>query len=82
MTFEELKAEAEKQGYNLIAKPPKKVKLLPCPCGRKQLSIWGRSNPEEYLVSCPKCGNGEDNEWCRKERQARLLWNEYVGGAE
>lgn len=36
MTLEELKAEAKKQGYNLVKAYERKVPLLPCPiCGGK-----------------------------------------------
>ena len=37
MTFEELKAEATKQGYNLVKKPTY-IPMAKCPCGAK-LSI-------------------------------------------
>ena len=34
MTFEELKKEAKRQGYDLVPRPKPQAKLLPCPrCG-------------------------------------------------
>lgn len=83
MTFDELKKEAQRQGYSLIKRKEPIVRLLPCPCGRKHLSIWGSLYPSlgikrEYLVACPKCGNGEDNEWKPTEKEARELWNRTV----
>ena len=35
MTLEELRAEAKRQGYNLVPIPKSKPKMLPCPvCGK------------------------------------------------
>lgn len=76
MTFEELKAEAEKQGYSLMKKQPPLPKMEPCLCGRKRISIWQRRNPKEYRASCPNCGLGEEDEWSSTERRAREVWNE------
>lgn len=48
MTLEELKAEAKKQGYNLVKAYERKVPLLPCPiCGGKPVR-------REKLIPC-KC---------------------------
>lgn len=78
MTFEELKTEAEKQGYKLMKKPEPMPKIRPCPCGRKRLShyyMWDRRTSTEYIqIGCPKCGRLGD--WCENEREARELWNE------
>ena len=82
MTLNELKTEAEKLGYNLVKKKPPTVRLFSCTCGRKRLSSWGNEVTKEYLVACPICGNGEKNEWKKTEREARLLWNEYIRGEE
>ena len=47
MTLEELKAEAKRQGYNLVPKPKPKEKALPCPvCGMARMnSFWGLTIP-------------------------------------
>jgi len=78
MTFDELKAEAEKQGYNLVKKPEPMPKMQPCLCGRKQIHIWHKSNPDEYQANCPKCGFGKDSEWASSTRRAREIWNERI----
>lgn len=42
MTFEELKAEADRQGYNLVKKYQPMPKLFKCPiCGRKPKINYG-----------------------------------------
>lgn len=78
MTLDELKREAERQGYSLVRKQPPLPKLQTCLCGRKLISIWHRCNPEEYRASCPKCGFGEENEWSATPRRAREIWNESI----
>ena len=40
MTFEELKTEAERQGYKLVKKPIPLPKIHPCTCGRKKMETW------------------------------------------
>ena len=43
MTVEELKAEAEKQGYKLV-KVASPIRILPCPvCGCKKTEEWYRN---------------------------------------
>lgn len=78
MTFEELKAEAERHGYSLVKKQTPPPQMQPCLCGRKQIHIWHRSNPDEYLATCPNCGFGEDGEWVSSTRRAREIWNERI----
>lgn len=79
MTFEELRIEAKKQGYNLT--PIRKYeRLKPCKCGRKYATLWilGGYNPDgDRFYKCPYCGlkgpigrNGED---------AKRKWNKFVG---
>lgn len=74
MTFEELKAEAEKQGYNLIKKQPY-IKLLPCTCGYKKIETF-RYYYGNWFCECPKCGNRSDV--CSSERKAKINWNKKV----
>lgn len=71
MTYEELKAEAEKQGYGLIRKE-KYVSLKKCPkCGIKP-SLWTGVDGETYR--CDRCGlSGERQKTVKK---AKLSWNE------
>ena len=90
MTFEELKAEAKRQGYNLIKIPPKMPKLKRCPiCG-----YFPRVRYEGDLVyvSCPsrKClmspvvnrrakdGIGLIISKIDAEYDARNAWNEMI----
>lgn len=85
MTLEELKTEAEKQGYRLIKKPEPLPKIKPCPCGRKRLELWHRNMwSAGYLqIGCPKCKRRGD--WGKNEREARELWNMRItdeGGAK
>lgn len=79
MTFEELKIEAEKQGYTLIKKQPY-VKLLPCTCGAKRIAVWFRaSNSQEETGSfckCLKCG--AEGKVAKTQREARINWNNKV----
>lgn len=87
MTFEELKAEADRQGYNLVKKHGKMPKLLKCPfCGRVPKVRWEDFCKFTY-VSCPTnnclCGPEVDRVGLRltkveAERQAREAWNEMI----
>lgn len=52
MTFEELKQEAKRQGYNLI--PAHKEKFLPCLCGANCHQYT--TGPEGEFYSCKRCG--------------------------
>lgn len=89
MTFEELKAEANRQGYNLVKKYQPMPKLLKCPlCGRKPKVNYGI-----YIyVACPtrQCligplvyRIGDDGITLKiskleAERRAREAWNEMI----
>lgn len=74
MTFEELKAEAEKQEYRLIKKQPY-IKLLPCTCGAKRIGSYTYYQGS-WFCECPKCGNRSDV--CSSKVQAKLNWNKKV----
>lgn len=74
MTIEELKAEAEKQGYQLIKKK-KYVKLLPCPNCGKVPSEWMYIKSRNWVYRC-ECG--KIAEGARTKTKARQLWNEYA----
>ena len=74
MTFEELKQEAKKQGFNLV-KQPVYIPLAKCSCGASRsvrclYSIYG----DRY--KCIKCGL-EGNPG-KTNRQARENWNKAV----
>ena len=76
MTLEELKAEANKQGY-AISKKIVYEKLKPCTCGesrriQQELTI----NPSGKYYYCKNCGRKSEiaNSWY----QARINWNKGV----
>lgn len=74
MTFEELKAEAAAQGYNLIKKQ-KYIKLEKCPvCGKKPV-VWFAA----YGCKIACC---DKEVYMKNERQARMAWNEFVKGMD
>lgn len=72
MNLDELKAEAKKQGYNLIkaSKYPTKLK---CPNCNKKPELWARLNT--YIVRCSICGHEEEAE---KKTWAVNKWNNWV----
>ena len=75
MTFEELKAEATRQGY-VLSKKIVYERLKDCTCGSRfrvqELSI----NPKGKYYYCRNCGlkGGLANSWY----EARQLWNKRV----
>ena len=77
MTLEELKAEAERQGYKLVKKPEPMPKIKPCLCGRKTLDHrykYGIMTGKYYMqIKCPKCER--EGDWGESEREAREFWN-------
>lgn len=73
MTYEELKAEAKAQGYNLVKAKPY-TRMLPCTCGSKRRSLW-HCPKGNYLV-CNRCG--KRSRLGINERQAREFWNEMI----
>lgn len=74
MTFEELKAEAKRQGYNLIKNNPIE-KLLPCICGCKQREHWYSAPDATEILVCKKCGKRAEG---KNEREAKHNWNEMI----
>lgn len=72
MTFEELKAEANRQGYNLIKKQ-KYISLTKCPmCGEKP-EQWCWKGLLSYKCRCDK-----HNGWFSTDRAARIAWNDWA----
>lgn len=82
MTFDELKLEAEKQGYRLVKITPS-VKLLPCPvCGAKRTGEWismrdgGGYIRGGYIRVCRNC---DFRGGCAtRKTEAKQKWNEAV----
>lgn len=74
MTFEELKAEADRQGYYL---EKKKVytRLLPCVCGKKRINLWRLSNGV-WVYICPNCGR--ESQSSKTQIGAKKNWNELM----
>lgn len=78
MTFDELKVEADKLGYQLIKKKTH-IKLLPCTCGYKRIKEWydaGFWVTDKYFYSCPRCEKKSPS--AKTKRGARIAWNEMI----
>ena len=78
MTYEELKAEAKRQGYKLI-KIPEKIVFSNCICGagqRKRHHYYTTGNEQFY--ECRECGFRSPS--AKTQRQAKINWNKAVGG--
>lgn len=75
MTFEELKAEAEKQGYSLIKKQPY-VKLLPCTCGSEKIYHFFGFRYDGF--NCGICGKESLSRKGASEREKIKDWNKMV----
>ena len=66
-------------GYS-VTKKPESVKLLPCVCGRKRLSLWYKMGSGNEFYKCPICDfTGES---AKTTREAKILWNEAVEKAK
>lgn len=74
MTFEELKAEAKRQGYNLVKKQTY-VPLRKCSCGAKY-SVKARWTIYGNAYYCIKCGL--ESYPSKTQRGARENWNKEV----
>ena len=76
MTIEELKAEAERMGYNLVPRYDRtKVKMLPCTCGRKRIECWYDQYRWKFY-KCPICGKKAES--AKTDNEARENWNRMV----
>ena len=75
MEFEELKAEAKRQGYNLIK--IRNVKLLPCTCGSNRREHWYmyRDGIRFKGLICHKCGKEALG---KTEIEAKENWNRMI----
>ena len=88
MTLEELKAEAEKLGYNVVKKPVKTGRKLACVCGSHR--FWNNvqfdkdRHVSECYVQCRCCKlegpHIERNHMRRDEAfaEATKAWNEMI----
>lgn len=75
MTYEELKAEAKKQGYRLVA-VPKVEKLLPCTCGAtRRWHKYQWDGKPVYSLTCYKCGRTVKGS---SEEEVKKNWNEVI----
>lgn len=73
MTVEELRAEANALGYNIIKKPEPLPKLLPCSCGSVRRERWvGTGSYNKVIIRCSRCGKMA---YGKNERKARENWN-------
>ena len=76
MTLDQLKAEAEKQGYKLVKKPDPLPRIHPCSCGRQKLQTWweaGEYQGRGTFLKCPNCG--KRGAVGKTERETRENWN-------
>lgn len=71
MTFEELKAEATRQGYNLVKMKPKE-RFLPCTCGCNQRTHWFSTVYDSITLECKRC---EFKVSGKSEADAKRNWN-------
>lgn len=74
MTFEELKAEADRYGYYLEKKKAY-TRLMPCVCGKKRISLWCCSNGTWFYI-CPKCGR--ESQRSKTRIGAKKNWNSLI----
>ena len=82
MTYEELKVEADKLGYNLIKKN-QYIKFLPCTCGNNRRHLVYRIPCKEYpeggdFYECTECG--KSGPVGKSERDAKIKWNQMIEG--
>lgn len=78
MTYEELKAEAKAQGYNLVKIPPK-VPFMQCVCGRGRRSVGLWHSPMGQFFKCDYCGFSGG--YGKNERKAKIAWNQAIEAA-
>ena len=73
MTFEELKAEAHRQGYSII--PMNSIKLVPCTCGHNRRDRIYNAATRYYTLRCKKCGKKVIGSTLKA---VMLNWNEQI----
>ena len=82
MTYEELKTEADKLGYNLVKKN-QYIKFLPCTCGSNRRHTVFCVCCEKYpdgglLFECNKCG--KSSPVGKHYADAKAKWNKMIQG--
>lgn len=75
MTFEELKAEAKRQGYNLT-KIPERITFTPCICGHNRRGMWYSTKGLGRKYKCNNCGF--EGGWGKTNKEAKLAWNDAI----
>lgn len=75
MTFEELKAEAERQGYKLIKKKPY-VRLKKCPICNRYPDLYVKNGL--WIYECPKCKVAYKPGFTKS--RAKAFWNKMIDG--
>lgn len=73
MTYDKLKKEADKLGYNLIKKQ-NNIRFLPCVCGHNRRRQWISSKGKFYV--CCTCGLRSPAS--KTEKGAKIAWNEMI----
>ena len=76
MTYEELREEAKRQGYRLVALDSRE-KLLPCTCGNKRrthFDTW-EGGKWIYMLTCTKCGKTAKG---HSVSEVNRNWNEMI----
>lgn len=79
MTFEELKAEAEKQGYMLVKKQTltkDEIKIFPCSCGSEKIYHFFGFRYDGF--NCGICGKESLSRKGASEREKIKDWNKQV----
>ena len=76
MTFDELKVEAEKQGYKLVKAQPNE-RFLPCICGCNMRSHFYKQTPTgvQRTLRCRNCGREVSG---TSDTDAKRNWNKEV----
>lgn len=57
-------------------KPAKRVKIVPCICGSKDISAWWNSKTGSCFFRCRGCD--KQSEEAKTEIQAKRNWNEMI----
>lgn len=76
MTFDELKIEANKLGYNLVKKKLY-IPIKPCPvCGKKGTSVWHGPWGVGTRRQCSFCNF--EGDWTNEKSSLNEAWNNAV----
>lgn len=78
LTFEELQAEAERQGFKLIRKRPY-IEFVPCECGFNYRNLIHDTNNNQVIWECCLCGKRVSG---KNQVDAKINWNRIMSGRE